>query len=389
MSWSEIISLQFQMIICFIIYTVISRKKTHLAVNRWYLILTPILLLLASQLSPLYDSAIQSIVRIELSEVVVNMTNSSSSTISIITILYSIGVIISLAIFILQLIRVLRQPVIKQLTKNDTITVYLIDNKADSFSFFNRIYISESQLHQVEYILKHEKAHCIQRHSWDILLIQIFQIAFWFNPIFILWKRKMKENHEYLADKASIKSNAEIESYSYALLSAQLGVNIPQLGNGFNEPSLLHKRIIQLKSQNKITMKHLLLVPALVGTALLTVSLTVPSKSEIQSPKTIVTELDQQPEFPGGMNAMIAYFQKNMKYPEALKESKAEGKVFIAFTVLEDGAISKVSVFKSSEIKSFDDEAVRLIKEMPKWKPGIKEGKKVATELTLPIVFQY
>ena len=89
------------------------------------------------------------------------------------------------------------------------------------------------------------------------------------------------------------------------------------------------------------------------------------------------------------MNAMVEYFQKNMKYPEALKESKAEGKVFISFTVMADGSISKVSVFKSSEIKSFDEEALRLIKEMPKWKPGTKEGKKVATELKLPIVFKY
>ncbi len=353
------------------------------------MILTPPLLLLFAQLNPLYNSAVQTIVSIELPELVVDLSNSTSSSISTIAILYGIGVVVSLAIFIFQLMRVLKQPVIKQLTKNDSITVYLIDNKADSYSFFNRIYISESQLHQVEYILKHEKAHCLQRHSWDIILIQLFQIVFWFNPVFLIWKRKMKENHEYLADKASIRAKEEIESYSYALLSAQLGVNIPQLGNGFNEPSLLHKRIIQLKSQNKITMKHLLLVPALVGTTLLTVSLTVPSNNEIQSPKTIVTELDQQPEFPGGMNAMVEYFQKNMKYPEALKESKAEGKVFISFTVMADGSISKVSVFKSSEIKSFDEEALRLIKEMPKWKPGTKEGKKVATELKLPIVFQY
>src|SRR5690606_23512360 len=155
------------------------------------------------------------------------------------------------------------------------------ENKTDSYSFFNKVYISESQLHEAEYILKHETAHCEQKHTYDILWVSILQIVFWFNPVFYLWKRKMKENHEYLADRASISSDEEIKDYSIALLSAQVGIAIPGLGNGFNQPSLLHKRIIQLKTKNKITMKHFILIPAIVGTALLTSSLTIKDKNPV------------------------------------------------------------------------------------------------------------
>lgn len=388
MSWTEIIVLQLQLAICLIVYLVINRKEMHLVVNRFYLSLTPLLLLLFTVLSPYYQTEVQSIVSIELPEVIINLQPTAAASFSIVTLIYGIGVVLSLLIFLFQLIRVMRQPVIKQLTKNNQISVYLIENKADSYSFMNNIYISESQLHQVEYILKHERAHCLQKHSWDILLLQLFQIVFWFNPIFIIWKRKMKENHEYLADKASIDNHDEIESYSYALLSAQLGINIPQMGNGFNEPSLLHKRIIQLKSQNKIKMKHLILIPAFVGTALLTASFTTPTNTVSETPKSIVTEIDQQPQFPGGMDGMIEYFQSNLKYPEALKESKATGKVYVNFIVKADGSLTEVTILRSSNEALFDSEAIRLVSGMPNWKPAIKDGKKVAAEMQLPISFQ-
>ena len=65
----------------------------------------------------------------------------------------------------------------------------------------------------------------------------------------------MKENHEYLADRASISRDDEVQPYSYALLASHFGVAIPDLANGFNRKSLLQKRIIQLKTQNKIHMK--------------------------------------------------------------------------------------------------------------------------------------
>ena len=390
MSWTDFFTVQFQFLLCYIAYLLLSNKTKHLNINRFYLIGAPLLLLGFSQIDVFYTNETKELFQFELPTLIAESTSTATYSVGFdwLWFLYIFGVVISTLWFLYQLIRVIYQPVIKPLSRHGKVNVYLIENKTDSYSFLNRVYLSESQLHEAEFVLKHELAHCQQKHSYDILLISLIQIVFWFNPVVYLWKRKIKENHEYLADRASISSEEDIKAYSLALLSAHMGVSLPDLGNGFNQPSLLRKRIIQLKTKNKIAMKHFILIPAIVGTTLLTSSLTIADYQQLPMKKEINGTIDQEPEFPGGMDALMTYIQENINYPEELKKSKTEGMVVISFIVTNTGAIKDVSVKQTSTHDAFDQEAMRLVKGMPNWKPGVKDGKEVPVEMKLPFAFK-
>lgn len=97
--------------------------------------------------------------------------------------------------------------------------------------------------------------------------------------------------------------------------------------------------------------------------------------------------IDQQPEFPGGQEALIAYLGKTIKYPEAAAKEKVEGTVYISFTVVVDGSITNVEL-KRGVRDDIDAEAMRVVKGMPKWNPAKAHGKVVDAQMTLPIAFR-
>lgn len=96
---------------------------------------------------------------------------------------------------------------------------------------------------------------------------------------------------------------------------------------------------------------------------------------------------DMPATFPGGEFKMVEYLRDNLKYPESAKKKGIEGKVYIQFVVEKDGSIADVKVMRGV-CEELDAEAVRVIKAMPKWKPGEQEGKPVRTTMMLPINFK-
>lgn len=95
---------------------------------------------------------------------------------------------------------------------------------------------------------------------------------------------------------------------------------------------------------------------------------------------------EQMPQYPGGGDAMEQFINNNIKYPAEAKAQKIQGKVYIQFIVEKDGSISEVSVRRGAH-KLLDSEAMRVVKLMPKWKPGSMRGKTVRVRYTLPITF--
>ena len=93
------------------------------------------------------------------------------------------------------------------------------------------------------------------------------------------------------------------------------------------------------------------------------------------------------PVFPGGDAAMIEFLQKNMVYPENAKKKGITGKVFVGFVVEANGSITDVKVLRGFD-KECDAEAVRLVKLMPKWKPGSDKGKPVRVSFVMPFNFK-
>lgn len=96
---------------------------------------------------------------------------------------------------------------------------------------------------------------------------------------------------------------------------------------------------------------------------------------------------DEQAEFEGGQQALMTWLSQNMQYPAKAVEDDAQGRVLVGFIVNRDGSVDDVKVVKSVH-PALDEEAVRVVKAMPKWKPGKKGGKTVRVRYTLPMTFK-
>ena len=97
---------------------------------------------------------------------------------------------------------------------------------------------------------------------------------------------------------------------------------------------------------------------------------------------------EQAPVFPGGMMQLMKWLTKNLRYPEVARRAKVSGKVVVAFMVNTDGSVSDVKLIKNVE-PSLDREALRVVRMMPNWEPGISGGKVCRTLVHLPIVFKF
>jgi len=100
----------------------------------------------------------------------------------------------------------------------------------------------------------------------------------------------------------------------------------------------------------------------------------------------IFTVVEAMPEFPGGMAKLMGYLGNNIKYPPLAKESGIQGRVFINFVVEPNGTISHVKVLRGIG-GGCDEEAIRVVNSMPKWKPGMQRGKPVRVSFNLPVKF--
>ena len=108
--------------------------------------------------------------------------------------------------------------------------------------------------------------------------------------------------------------------------------------------------------------------------------------NEADEPVLVVVE--QMPEFPGGQQAMLAFLSENVKYPVIARENGIQGTCIVQFVVNKDGSIVDVAVVRSGGDPSLDKEALRVIKSMPKWRPGMLKGKPVRVKYTIPVNFK-
>ena len=109
---------------------------------------------------------------------------------------------------------------------------------------------------------------------------------------------------------------------------------------------------------------------------------------EEEEEEVVFVVVESMPECPGGQQAVFKYLSENVKYPVIAQENGIQGRVICQFVVNRDGSIVDVEVVRSAGDASLDKEAVRVIKSMPKWKPGKQRGKAVRVKYTLPVNFK-
>lgn len=115
--------------------------------------------------------------------------------------------------------------------------------------------------------------------------------------------------------------------------------------------------------------------------SLLLISCGTPRMSESNK---IVERPDVEAQFPGGAKGLKRHITKHIQYPEISMEQGEQGKVYVGFTVEKDGSLSDIEVLRGAS-KALDQEAIRMVSEMPEWTPAIYKGKYVRAKVRFPI----
>lgn len=279
------------------------------------------------------------------------------------------------------------------------------------FSFFNVVFINQSRYSQkeIEQIMIHELTHVRLKHSWDVLLLESLLIIQWFNPFAWLLRNMLKELHEFQADKQVIASGYSAKSYKELLLFQATGARLLPVNN-FNQ-SLTKKRFTMMKKDKFQKIFGLKSVFAIVSIALIGILFACelkevePTQTEEEaelkeaientsenaalksSDEPVFFVVENMPEFPGGEDALRQYIATKVKYPKDAVQAGIQGRAYITFVVGDDGVVRDTKVARSSGFTILDDEALRVVSAMPKWKPGMQKGKAVNVSFTVPINF--
>ncbi|WFO14633.1 M56 family metallopeptidase [Cellulophaga baltica 4] len=130
----------------------------------------------------------------------------------------------------------------------------LLEERLSPHTFFNFIFLNKQKFEAQEIpeeVLLHEQAHAVQKHSLDVLFIELMQVILWFNPFVYLFKRAIKLNHEFLADQAVLQKGAELSNYQKILLAFSSNAPETQLANAINYSSIKKRFNIMKKTTSK------------------------------------------------------------------------------------------------------------------------------------------
>lgn len=356
----------------------------------------------------------------------------------------------------------------------------LIKEKTLPYTFMNSIFINETDYNNRKIeaeLYTHELIHVNQKHTLDILLLETLKAVFWFNPIFIFYKKAIQLNHEFLADEKVVQSHNNVPFYQNLLITKANANPTYYLASNLNY-SVTKKRLIMMTTTTSVaraTLKKGLLIPVLTAIVFSictkTIAQEINKKQTATSEKSngifnkyyekttfkikdkngnIVTEkkyndltpieakalpsiisnkkglptteelsaelkkgasevieidvfspenqkvkkaegeiyktseLSENPSYPEGMGEFYKFVAQNFKISKEMSDDKVKGRVYITFTIENDGSISDVRSLRDVGYGT-GEEAIRVMKLSPKWSPGKVNGEAVKVMYSLPI----
>lgn len=400
------------------LYCLTLRRDRWLQLNLWYL-LVAIGFSMVFPFIKLPDGlgqASQSVASVEEYLVTMNEVEISAitapRTLGVMVDLYLVGVALCAVYLLFQLaaqvvivIRLRRRHKVYRASDGFDIprgaALMLLDDDTATYSFFNHIVVGTRGLNddEVRCILAHESLHVRQGHSVDLLFARLLCCLMWFNPFAWLIMREIRAVHEFLADAASIGACGR-EGYLHLLYRQTTGTGYGHITNNFKSINLKKRIVMMNKSKTRYgAWKALTALP--VAAVLLLVGCkpavtenpdtSVEAYASIHDMPADTTDtylmVEAEPEFPGGMEALMKYLSENIKYPEQAKKENIQGKVYMRFVVERDGSIVDAEILRGIG-GGCDEEALRVVNAMPKWEPGKQKGTPVRVQYNLPIVFK-
>lgn len=331
--------------------------------------------------------------------------------------IYLLGAFTVLIMNILSIIQTCRMIASGEHIRKDGFKVTVADAPVASFSFLGHIVISREDFIANPVILTHEMSHVRKNHSLDVLLFSLITVLHWFNPLVWLVRAELKMLHEYEADESVIGQGVNAADYQLLLVRKAVGEHRFRLANGFNHTKLSNR--IAMMTSNKtngwVKLAYVACVP-LLACMLCFSSFKSPDSTEsriiadnditvLPAAKSNATDASAQntsddgktvpfqsvevkPMFQGGdANNFAKWVNENIVYPEDAVKAKKQGRVDLKFTITKEGKVENVKVLRGT-FKSLDEEALRVVKSSPQWKPGMMDGKAVSVTYTFPVVFK-
>ncbi|WP_308004517.1 M56 family metallopeptidase [uncultured Chryseobacterium sp.] len=391
---------------------------------------------------------------IEATQQIINITpkQESFNWMNLIWIIYGTVTLIFLTRTIISYVKIKNLKGEKMIYQNQNI---IITNEPISpFSFWNTIYLGKNYLidNKIDSrIFLHEKSHLEQKHSIDIIIVEIIKAFTWFNPSVHFYKKAIITNHEFLADESVLKNNFAIKDYQNLILEEIISSQNYNLTHTFNFKNTKKRFIMMNTKKSKLAdLKKVISIPVLliafglfvqktyatpmekmIETTQETISepvkkqiaesnepITDVVKNESLNPESEITEQLSEnminggvvqdtirpkegknmatkdeatllPQYPGGINELRNNISKSFDGSK-VNVSKETYRTEINYTVLEDGNIADVKAAGNNE--AFNAEAVNSFKKSNEnitWKPAEKDGKQVRYRMRIPLTMSF
>ncbi|MDN4029711.1 M56 family metallopeptidase [Chryseobacterium gambrini] len=438
-------------------YYVFLQKEKMYGFNRFYLLLSLVFSYTVPFIS-IQSETSRPITRlqntIEATQQIIDITpkQESFNWMNLLWIIYGTVTLIFLIRTILSYLKIKNLNGEKMIYQNQNI---IITNEPISpFSFWNTIYLGRNYLidNKIDSrIFLHEKSHLEQRHSIDIIIVEIIKIITWFNPAVYFYKKAIITNHEFLADESVLKNDFAIKDYQNLILEEIISSQNYNLTHTFNFKNTKKRFIMMNTKKSKLAdLKKVISIPVLLIAFGLFVQKTYATpmekmiektqetisepvkkqiaesnepitnvvKNESLNPESGITEqlseniIDEGviqdtirpkegknmatkdeatllPQYPGGINEMRNKMSKAFDASK-MNLGKETYRTEINYIVLEDGNIADVKASGNNE--SFNAEAVnsfRKANENIVWKPAEKEGKPVRYSMRIPLMMSF
>ena len=272
-----LIKVNLALVLCWALYRVAFRKLTFFQWNRIYLlasvVLSLILPLLRLQLKTTLVAAADIggidwtyVDHLASSPVLLNQSEEAWSPGTVLLLVYFAIALTFLLRSGLRIRRLLRSTGSSRRVQKGRIKVYIHEQSMGSFTLFRRIYLDRYSFEsQSRYVLKHEMAHAVQLHSFDLLFMEFVRALLWFNPFAFVLLRYVRENHEYLADRYAHGDRNSLVEYLECLKAETIRYFAPVPASYFKS-STIKKRIIMLTnhtSNQRNKWRYLGIIPML------------------------------------------------------------------------------------------------------------------------------
>lgn len=436
--------------IFYALYWLFYRQETFFRANRFFLIFTLISgLLLPLDVAKWFSQSVdnENIAIIYLKEIIVNanQTGEQIQAFSIdykglLLLVYLTGCAVVALRFLFGLKKLYHLYMQGEKEEREGYTLVKTQDTHLPFSFMGFVFWSkliENEEEERYRILMHEVAHVRQRHSLDVLFVELLNIIFWCSPVLFLYKKSLRAVHEYLADEAATTDFSKKEYGTLLIRQSQSGMQLA-IANSFIHSQLKQRFAMMLKPssprvaylkyafctpiilflsyflhQQSINAQKIIAVEDIAKTSIYnhfevrnsidTIVTFDPSTFKesvriINNTDTIYTIVDKQPTFIYGQDSLMRFLSDNIKYPKEAREKNISGRVVIKFEVNPRGWVSNIKLLRSSGNDLLDNEALRVVsifspneisdKTTLYWFPGVLKGKNVSSYFLLPISFK-